>query len=634
MQKSTGSAVLALAFGLGSFGSVPERAVAQPGTGLLRVATTGSDSGSCGSVAQPCRNPQRAVNLAVSGDEIRIAAGSYTYQAALDTLCTVNIGTTAVICILNKELTIGGGYATTDWANASPDSNPTVIDGLDSRRGVYVARTSGGAPTASLVLTGLTVTRGRAVPPTLGSGDALLFAFGGGLQSLFARTEIRSVEFVDNQAIGANSAGSHGGAGSGGGVALLAAPAGTVIEDVRFAGNLAQGGTGAERGGYAIGGGLYTYMSQITAQRLIFDANEALAGSSTGDGTDGIGESADALGGGAGIEVGTVATMTGIRAFDNLARGGNAGSAVGSLAGDGFGGAIFAEGRSGAEATTLVISDLVASRNIAIGGNARSGGIGGGGGVSTGDVSLTLSRFSIFDNDATGGAGGAGSKGAAGGGGLYLARFFGSATMLLANGVVAANVVTEGPGATPAGGGGGALWLQGMDGDLDHLTIDANSVAPSYLFGSGLLLITGAGGNDVSLRHSTVSGHATAGPAAVHVLSGNTLRFDGPGLYAGNALDSNEGQGGSGTYVTSGNMASVSSIDYRSPGAPAFDYRIDGGSPAIDAAPLSSATIDFQAQTRDADPDIGADELGDPPVIFADGFESGRAWAWTTAVRP
>ncbi|MEZ5312270.1 MAG: hypothetical protein R2862_00775 [Thermoanaerobaculia bacterium] len=634
MKKSAGSRILALAFALGAFGSVPDSALAQPGTGLFRVATTGSDSGSCGSVAQPCRNPQRAVNLAVSGDEIRIAAGSYTYQAALDTLCTVNIGTTAVICILNKELTIGGGYATTDWANASPDANPTVIDGLDSRRGIYVARTSGGAPTASLVLTGMTVTRGRAVPPTLGSGDALLFAFGGGLQSLFARTEIRSVEFVDNQAIGANSAGSHGGAGSGGGVALLAAPSGTVIEDVRFLGNLAQGGVGSERGGYAIGGGIYVFSSQLTASRLIFENNEARAGSTTGDGTDELGESSDALGGGAGIEAGSVATMTEVRAFGNLARGGDAGNVAGSLAGDGFGGAIFGEGLSGAQATSLVITDLVASGNFAQGGNARSGGIGGGGAVSTSDVSLTLSRFTIVDNAATGGAGGAGSKGAAGGGGLYLTRFLNIATMLLENGVVASNSVTEGAGTAAAGGGGGGLWLQGLGGDLEHLTIDGNTVAPSYLFGQALLLISGTGGNDLSFAHSTVSGHTVAGPAAIHVLAGNTIRFDGPGLYAGNSLDSNQGQGGSGNFVTPGNMSDVASIDYRSPGDPAFDYRILASSPAVDAAPLSPATTDFQSQARDADPDIGADELGDPPAIFSNGFESGRFWSWEVVLRP
>ena len=77
-------------------GSVP--LAAQPGTGVFRVAPSGSNAGGCGAAATPCAHPQRAVNLAASGDEIRVAAGTYVYDPALDTACTGTRAILATIC--------------------------------------------------------------------------------------------------------------------------------------------------------------------------------------------------------------------------------------------------------------------------------------------------------------------------------------------------------------------------------------------------------------------------------------------------------------------------------------------------------------------------------------------------------
>ncbi len=45
---------------------------------------------------------------------------------------------------------------------------------------------------------------------------------------------------------------------------------------------------------------------------------------------------------------------------------------------------------------------------------------------------------------------------------------------------------------------------------------------------------------------------------------------------------------------------------------------------------MGLADSDIDLQSRDAEPDIGADERLDP--IFADGFETGDASAWSSVV--
>jgi len=107
------------------------------------VASSGNDTGDCSSAASPCRTIQYAVNEASSGDTILVAQGMYTYNQAADP-CTFlydpGIGKDgrAVVCIVDKVLTILGGYSISSWLKANPTSNLTVVDGQNLHRGVFL----------------------------------------------------------------------------------------------------------------------------------------------------------------------------------------------------------------------------------------------------------------------------------------------------------------------------------------------------------------------------------------------------------------------------------------------------------------------------------------------------------------
>jgi hypothetical protein len=93
------------------------------------VAATGTDNANCGTSGAPCRSIQAAVNKAVTGDTILVAAGSYNYNGAADT-CSFLV-TRSVVCVVDKDITIRGGYTTSNWGASNPSANLTVIDGSE-----------------------------------------------------------------------------------------------------------------------------------------------------------------------------------------------------------------------------------------------------------------------------------------------------------------------------------------------------------------------------------------------------------------------------------------------------------------------------------------------------------------------
>jgi predicted outer membrane repeat protein len=212
---------------MGAFESVPRDPLTR------YVAVTGTDSGDCSNPAAACRTPQYAVEQAEPGDEVRIAAGTYTVT---DTIR------------ISQSLVLTGGYSTADWDSPDPIANPTRLSGAGIYRVIHITGTGTVAVShvtiadgyvdsepgagiwnagASLTVRGVTFTSNQLANPAEGdvSGAGIANIDGGGLHLVDCR-------FEDN------SSGGHGGAlynGFG---------ASTFVSGTVFAGNSALGGGG------------------------------------------------------------------------------------------------------------------------------------------------------------------------------------------------------------------------------------------------------------------------------------------------------------------------------------------------------------------------------------------------------
>jgi hypothetical protein len=112
-------------------------------SGVRYVATDGVCSGET-----PCYSTiQDAVDAATSGDELRIAMGTYT-------------GAGDPVVEIGKSLILRGGYTVT-FASRDPSRYPTRIDGGSTHQVVLIADPSPSAPTINVNLEGLHIVRGR-----------------------------------------------------------------------------------------------------------------------------------------------------------------------------------------------------------------------------------------------------------------------------------------------------------------------------------------------------------------------------------------------------------------------------------------------------------------------------------------
>lgn len=568
---------------------------------LFVNGTGGADTSNCQAQGAPCKTIQYAVNQAQTGDTIRLAKGVYT---ASQDPCG---GRAPVVCVTNKFITIEGGYDAAAWDNANPAANPTIIDGESVRRAVAVLGIDVNRATAGLTLSGVTIRNGLARGADSGNDDAT-FAFGGGILVDYGSITLRNILFENNRAQGGNTANNYGGAGSGGALAMIgsgSSNARALLENLTFVNNSAQGGAGAERGGYAMAGALFLYRSYVAGNHLTFRSNQAIAGNTTGKGVS-SGQKGDGQGGAITVQEGGDAILENVIAEGNSVRGGDANNA-GGIAGDAFGGAIKVE------LGKLVLRDALLSNNSVQGGNATNGGLAGGGGFEIINSEVVLDRVTIRNNRATGGDGVNGSGGPAGGGALYLTKFqTDPKTVQINNSVIVENLVEPGKRGAFSGGGGGGIWVQGVDATLTHATIANNRLASAALQGAGLLVLNDGApvSSKVTLAYSTVAGHVDA--PAIHVKPGNSLAFQ-RNLLANNQVNSNEGVANSGNYSGSASNLLGSSAGFVAAG----DYHIDIASLAANAAAGSSESLDRDRRARSGVPDIGAYEADSLVLRFA-----------------
>lgn len=574
------------------------------------VSAQGSDSGSCNDSSSPCRSIQYAVNKSSSGDTILVAGGTYTYNSSADTCSFLPSGGRSVVCIVDKTLTILGGYSTSNWSTPDIGSNTTVIDGSNTYRGVFLLGYN--SKSTSLDMEGLTIQNSKATGPNT-PGDPS--GIGGGMSVAGAYVTLRDMNFSNNSVYGLDSSSGAGGAGSGGGLNINWSQPGTssLLERVTFDGNQSFGGTGPSRGGIAFGA-LFVNGS-VTIKDSTFTNNYAQAGSTTGSGSsDGL--HADALGGAIGGGGGTW-DLENITATGNRVEGGNAST----YPGGGFGGAIHVE-----NATYLTLRNSTFTDNTAQGGDAADGGFGAGGGVLVNNTSTTIEQVRIIHNSAIGGnTTGSGNTGAGGGGGLYLWHTDTNTnpTASVTNSIIADNYAAQGSSGNPRpGGGGGGIQVQGLHADINYTTIADNRLGPTLVSGQALLVLAapGVASASANVNNSIIANHTEgkSDACAVLVQSGNTVTFNN-GLFADNIKNTNSD--GSpmpvGTINGLDTMMKADSVGFVSPGSPDWNYHITGNSPAINNGTDGDVKVDIDDDARPvgSHSDLGADEFTSP--VFA-----------------
>jgi len=205
---------------------------------------TGND-GWGGSAESPFATIQAAVDAtSASGDEIRVAEGTYTGTSEVD---PGSLGESyyQVVFILNKSLILKGGYDTSDWTTSNPKTNITTIDAQDYGRCITIK----GSGSQNVTVDGFTLTGGDYTG--LGNADGVSTSecrrtgsdCGGGL---YAKQVLLN---LTNCVVTGNIAGTTGAYSDGGGIYLYQAADGTHIENLTVSGNYSLGN-------YANGGGL------------------------------------------------------------------------------------------------------------------------------------------------------------------------------------------------------------------------------------------------------------------------------------------------------------------------------------------------------------------------------------------
>lgn len=210
---------------------------------------------------------QTAVDAAVSGNVIKVAAGTYTGVADRS-------GQTQMV-YLDKSLTIRGGYTVTDWVTSDPAANPTILNAGNPGRIFTIVYNNGYiTPTIeALEMTGGSATYGGGVyvssaNPTLRNNwihDNLAMELGGGIYMN------DSSATLSGNRITSNEASFSGGFIAGGGIYMTASSP-TLVNNVL-----------ALNHATTTGGGLYIYsMSGSSSPDLI---HNTVTDNTSGDGS-------------------------------------------------------------------------------------------------------------------------------------------------------------------------------------------------------------------------------------------------------------------------------------------------------------------------------------------------------------
>jgi hypothetical protein len=254
--------------------------------GTLYVAPDGNDSKLCDSIPNRCRTLQRAVDLAVEGDTVKVTGGTYTDAD------TLSLG---YLVAVSKTITLRGGYDAAFADPPDPVAFPTTLDAQGLGRVIRI--TADDSLPITPKIEGFVVTGGNATG--LG-GESDQDAGGGiycsGAHPIITRNVITgntcssnndvsgggiflyycASAVVSNNTIAGN-AGSTGGFGRGGGVNL------TYSNRAIISGNRIVTNT-ASTAGTGFGGGVYLYQSDATISKNLLEDNVGTTSKREGNG--------------------------------------------------------------------------------------------------------------------------------------------------------------------------------------------------------------------------------------------------------------------------------------------------------------------------------------------------------------
>ena len=389
------------------------------GSGIMPAATVRyvALGGTCGGTTPCYATIQAAVDAATAGNEIRIAAGTYTGVSSR--------GGLKQVIFVDKGLTLRGGFTTANWATPNPAANLTTVDAQGLGRGVVISGTLAAAP--AVTVESLRVTGGNATG--LGGYGAADKPAGGGVFVYLAQATLHNCT-IDSNTAGAAASGS----GFGGGLAALFSTLtldGSTIENNR-----------ASTAGIGYGGGILVKNYPGWGGPVTLSAN-TIRNNTASTASDGWG---------GGIHLDTVtASLTGNTLTNNTAA-----SAAGAT---GYGGGIRADG-----------SELTLTNNTVQGNRASVGGWGSGGGILLRDVNATLT-----DNRLTGNTAATATTGD--GGGLYAVSDLSIriATTALTGNTIQNNAACGNAAPTTALCRGGGIELWRVKATLTGNTVQGNT---------------------------------------------------------------------------------------------------------------------------------------------------------------
>jgi hypothetical protein len=575
---------------------------AQAATGIHYVAP----GGSCGG-RTPCYSTvQAAVDAAQPGDEIRVAAGTYSGIN--------NQGGLAQVVYIAKSLTIRGGFAASNWNTPNPDTNITEL--LAAGQGRVVVITG----EVDVTLEGIRLSYGNAAG--LGGHKVIYDSTdaGGGLYISQADVTLDEITIYTSTV----SDGNGGGLYQTGGTLL--------VENSTLQGN------------YAFhGGGAYFYESEVTFTDNLVQGNTIndFTGNGSGLMTDGgtvlISENIlqnnltdqNVIGAAGFNDIDLTITNNQIRANEGTAISLGYTISPPYIAGN----IIQGNGKHGIYLiyTSAIVSNNTIKDNGATGiysqgdlqiignliQNNQSGQFGGGVHILLATPKTLIANNIIRDNRVGGGLIWNGS-----GGGMYLDRC--NEVPLIGN-LFAGNQAFNSSNNSQPGKGGG-LYLTRSDVIMTN-NIIVNNYAQSS--GSGMYI----SGSSPTLLHTTIANNTGGNGTGILAIAVSTdpsvLNMKNTIVVSqtiGVAVDSGSPQNlatldGVLWWANGANKTGTAFIFHETTGDPAFvdpssdDFHISPTSAAIDNGIDTDVTLDFDSEPRFVPPDLGADEFWLPDSL-------------------